>query len=129
MSTDRSSAATWASDYGRTWSSWDVEGFVALFTEDVVYVDHPSSQAVRGREALRAYVLGEREAQGEVTVRIGSPLIDNDRVAAEFWASARDVAIAGGFIAHLDREGLCSFFREYWFELDAAAQPFAGWGT
>ena len=64
-----------------------------------------------------------------VTVRIGDPIVEGARVAGEFWATGRNGAIAGGFVAHLGGDGRCTLFREYWFELDAAVDPFQGWGV
>lgn len=84
-----------------------------------------------GRTALAAYVRKEAAEQGAVSVRMGNPLIDGDRLAAEFWVT-RDgsdpATIAGCFIAHLARDGRCVFFREYWFDAEGNTSPYAGWG-
>jgi SnoaL-like domain len=129
MGIDREQGVRWAQSYGRTWSHWDVEGFVRLFTEEVVYVEHPTGRTVIGREDLDGYVREEQRSQGPVTVRIGDPVVEGDRVAGEFWATGEDGAVVGGFIAHLDGGGQCSVFREYWFELDSPVEPFPGWGS
>src|SRR6478609_2205858 len=104
MSLDRQAAA-FVENYGRTWQSWDIDRFVALHSPEVVYVAHPGETVV-GREALAAYLRKEQAAQGEVSVRMGRPVIDGDRVAAEFWVTAtkgdEEAAIAGCFIAHID---------------------------
>ena len=97
-------------------------------TEDVEYVDHPTGRTVVGRPALEAYVLEEQREQGPVTVRIGSPVVEGNRVAAEFWATGEDAAVVGGFIARLDDDCRCTVFREYWFELEGPAAPFPAWG-
>jgi hypothetical protein len=128
MSIDRERAAEWASAYGSTWSVWDVTGFVELFSEDVVYVDHPTGETVLGRPALDAYVRKEQREQGRVTVHMGSPVVEGDRVACEFWATGDEGSIPGAFIARLDDNGRCTQFREYWFELEDVVQPFPGWG-
>jgi ketosteroid isomerase-like protein len=132
MGLDRDKAAAYVESYGRTWESWDVERFVALHSEDVVYVAHPE-EAVLGREALRSCVLKEQIEQGTVSVRMGKPVIDGDRVAAEFWVTATknddEASIAGCFVAQLDEaNGLCTRFREYWFDLDGHIDAFDGWG-
>ncbi len=129
MSIDRAAAADWARAYGSTWAAWDIAGFLDLFSEDVVYLEHPTGEAVVGRAALDAYVREEEREQGDVTVRIGSPVVDGNRVAGEFWAAGEDGAIAGGFIALLDATGRCTMFREYWFEIEEGAEPPEGWGT
>jgi hypothetical protein len=132
MSLDRAKAMAYVESYGRTWESWDVERFIALHSDDVVYVAHPQ-ETVAGREALRRYVHKEQIAQGAVSVRMGKPLIDADHVAAEFWVTATngedEASIAGCFIAQLDEtSGLCTRFREYWFDLEGHIDAFDGWG-
>jgi SnoaL-like domain len=115
--------------YGETWEAWDIDGFVGLFDAAVTYVAHPD-EIVTGDTALRAYVEKEREAQGDVRVRMGKPLVEGDRVMAEFWVLAgEEASIAGCLIADLDRHGICTAFREYWFDLEDRREPFEGWGT
>jgi hypothetical protein len=132
MSLDRVKATAYVESYRRAWESWDVERFVALHSDDVVYVAHPQETVV-GREALRRYVHQEQIAQGAVSVRIGKPVIDGDHAAAEFWVTATngedEASIAGCFIAQLDEtSGLCTRFREYWFDLEGHIDAFEGWG-
>ena len=132
MGLDRDKAVAYVESYGRSWESWDVERFTALHSEDVVYVAHPEETVV-GREALRRYVHKEQTEQGMVSVRMGTPVIDGDRVAAEFWVTATngdaEASIAGCFVAQLDEtNGLCTRFREYWFDLDGRIDAFDGWG-
>jgi hypothetical protein len=129
---DRAKAVAFVEAYGRTWESWDVERFVELFAERVLYVAHPD-EIVIGTEALAAYVRKEQAAQGEVQVRMGKPIVEGDRVVAEFWVTAanqgQDASIAGCLLARLDpADGRCTRFREYWFDLDGKRNPFEGWG-
>jgi predicted SnoaL-like aldol condensation-catalyzing enzyme len=131
-SLDRDTAAAFVDDYGRTWESWDVENFAALYGDGVVYVAHPQETIV-GRKALSAYFVKQKAEQGEVSVRMGKPMLDGDRVAAEFWVTAskgdEKESFAGCFIARLDgASGLCTYFREYWFDLQGHVEAYAGWG-
>jgi hypothetical protein len=133
LSIDPRRAAAFVETYGRTWESWDVEAFVEMFSEDVVYVAHPE-EIVVGREALRRYLEKEQLEQGEVTVQMGKPLVNGDQVMAEFWVHAinkgEEASIAGCLIARLDGpDGRCAHFREYWFDLEGHTDPFEGWGT
>ncbi|MGO8904435.1 MAG: nuclear transport factor 2 family protein [Solirubrobacteraceae bacterium] len=132
MSLDREKAAAYVESYGQSWESWDIERFVALHSEDVVYVAHPEETVV-GQEALRHYVQKEKAAQGEVIVRMGKPVIDGNHVAAEFWVTAskgaEQAAIAGCLVAQLDdSDGRCTHFREYWFDLEGYRSAYEGWG-
>jgi len=132
MAIDRETAAAFAEGYGRTWERWDEAGWVDLFSDDVVYVVHPTHETVVGRAALGPYFLKEAAEQGDVSVRMGAPVIDGDRVAAEFWVTSTSedgpATLIGGFIARLASDGRCTNFREYWFSVDGHAQAFDGWG-
>ena len=130
MSVDRATAVAFAEAYGRTWEEWDRAGWVDLFSEDAVYVVHPTTETVVGREALGPYFDKEAAEQGEVDVRIGNPVVDGNHVAAEFWVTAvsGDATLTGSFIARLDSDGRCSLFREYWFNIEEQATPYDGWG-
>jgi uncharacterized protein (TIGR02246 family) len=129
---DREKATAFVERYGRTWESWDFAGFVDLFKDDVVYVEHPTDETVTGRAQMEAYIRAEHAYQGTATVRMGEPLVDGDHVVAEFWATMTQAeeTLIGCLIARLDpTDGRCSQFRQYWFEVPGHPSPFAGWGT
>jgi hypothetical protein len=48
MTVSREMATAFVEGYGRTWGSWDLDGFVDLFKDDVVYVEHPVNETVVG---------------------------------------------------------------------------------
>jgi ketosteroid isomerase-like protein len=128
----RRNAVAFVEAYGRTWESWDFPGFVDLFSEDVVYVAHATEESVVGRQALASYIRKEAADQGQASVRMGIPVIDGDRVVAEFWVTrtneGEDWTTAGCFVARLGRDGRCTFFREYWFDVEGHIDAYDGWG-
>jgi ketosteroid isomerase-like protein len=128
----RERAASFVEGYGRAWESWDVPGFVDLFSDEVVYVAHATEETVVGKTALAGYLRKEAAEQGDVIVRMGDPVIDGDRVAAEFWVSATSgtgaATIVGCLVARLAEDGRCAFFREYWFDVEGQRGPYEGWG-
>ena len=130
--TDQERAGGFVDGYGRAWESWDIPGFIDLFSDDVTYVAHATEETVTGREALREYLEKEAADQGPVKVEMGKPVIDGDRVAAEFWVAAisedRDATIAGCFVAGLGPDGRCTSFREYWFDVAGQTPAYEGWG-
>ncbi len=135
MSPERKRATEFVNGYGRTWQNWDLAGFVELFSDDVVYVEHPTDETVVGRDEMERYIRKEQAEQGAATVRMGKPIVQGDQVVAEFWAtmSNRDDeeegTLTGCFIAQLDPvSGRCTHFRQYWFEVEGHAGPFKGWG-
>ena len=131
-SIDRDRASAFVDAYGRCWQAWDIPGFLDLFSEDVVYVAHATKETVVGRTALARYLKKEAAEQGDVSVRMGKPVIEDDRVAAEFWVIATSggetATIAGCLIARLRPDGRCLSFREYWFDEPGHTDAFEGWG-
>lgn len=117
--------------YGRAWDTWDIAAFLDLFSDDVVYVAHPQ-EIVVGQDSLRRYLRKEEAEQGVVRVRMGDPIIGEQSAMAEFWVNAVDgsMSVGGCLIFKLaDRDGRCAHFREYWFDLEGAVEPFEGWST
>jgi|SRR5579862_9084245 len=133
MGTSREDAVAFVEAYGRTWERWDFDAWVDLFTDDVVYVEHPTQPPLVGRAALEVYVRKEAAEQGTVRVRMGAPMVEDDRVAGEFWVTrvdeAEPITLVGSFIARLAPDGRCRHFREYWFYVEGEATPaYDGWG-
>jgi hypothetical protein len=128
----RDRAAAFVEGYGRTWENWDFSGFVDLFSDEIVYVAHATEETVVGREALAAYIRGEADEQGEVSVRMGKPVIGGDHVAAEFWVTAtnegEEATIAGASSPDWSLPGDARSFREYWFDVEGHRGPYEGWG-
>jgi len=128
----REMAVAFVDAYGRTWESWDVPSFVDLFSDEVVYVAHATEETVVGRTALASYLRKEAADQGDVSVRMGNPVIDGDRVVAEFWVTRSseggDWTTTGCFIARLAPDGRCVDFREYWFDIEGHTSAYEGWG-
>jgi ketosteroid isomerase-like protein len=136
MSVSDEQATAFVEGYGRTWQNWDSAGFVDLFSEDVVYVEHPVDETVVGRDEMMRYILKEHEEQGQARVRMGKPIVGGNRVVGEFWAAMTNRegeapgTLTGCFIALLDpSSGKCTHFRQYWFEFDGHPDPFDGWGV
>jgi hypothetical protein len=98
----------------------------------VVYVAHATQETVEGRAALERYLRKEATEQGRVSVQMGTPVIDDNRVAAEFWVTAthgsQDATFAGCLMARLGPDGRCAVFREYWFDVEGHTGAYDGWG-
>src|SRR5271155_2683196 len=133
MELDRETATAFVDGYRNTWEKWDLTGFVDLFSDDVIYVEHPTDETVVGREEMARYIRKEQSEQGVANVRTGEAIVDGEQVVSEFWATmtnrGEQGTLAGCFIARLDpTNGLCIHFRQYWFEFDGHVSPFSGWG-
>ncbi len=130
----RHQAARFVEQYRATWETWDYDGFVDLFTHDVIYVEHPTEETIIGREQMQTYIRAEHDYQGAATVLMGTPIVNGCQVVAEFWATmtqaAQERTLLGCFIARLDPvDGRCEHFRQYWFVTEGHASPFPAWGS
>ena len=71
-------------------------------------------------------------SQSQVSVRMGRPFVDGNRVAAEFWttmlADGSELTLPGCLLLRFDDDGLCSDLREYWQTLPERRDPPPGWG-
>ena len=107
-------------------------GSGAVDVSNWTLTEHATQEAVVGRVALAGYIRKEAADQGQASVRIGSPLIDSDHVAAEFWVTrtneGENWTTAGCFIARLGPDGRCTVFREYWFDVEGHIGAYDGWG-
>jgi hypothetical protein len=86
VTVSRELATAFVEGYGRTWGDWDFDGFVDLFTDDVVYVEHPVNETVIGREAMGRYIRREHAEAGTVRVRMGKPF-------ANTFPNSRDIRV------------------------------------
>ncbi len=130
---DREKAIAFVEGCGRTWQAWDYERFADLFTEDAIYVEHPTDETVVGRNQLLDYIRREHEAEGVASVSMGTPVVEGEHVIGEFWTTMSKpgeiATLIGCFIAKLDEgTGRCHHFRQYWHEVDGHVAPYEGWG-
>jgi len=127
-------AVRWLGALGTAWENADPDAAAALFTADATYSTDPYSPPRRGRSAIRDYWAGEVAGQRGVAVRFGTPVVDGDRVVAEWWATLSEsedgpTTLAGIVVLRFDADGRCAELREYWMATPwAIAAPQPGWG-
>src|SRR5208283_2360936 len=83
MDLDRETATAFVDGYRNTWEKWDLTGFVDLFSDDVIYVEHPTDETVVGREEMARYIRKEQSEQGVASVRTGTAIVDGEQVVSE----------------------------------------------
>lgn len=124
---------TWIRDYARAWETADEDLIASLFSEDARYRSSPFREPFRGHDEIRAYWRRGAGAQQATRVRMGTPYVDGERVAVEWWATMIDegeeVTLPGCLLLRFAPDGRCSDLREYWNLENGRWEPFDGWGT
>lgn len=97
-------------------------------------IDPRSSRTrIGARRGVTEYWTSVTEAQDDVTVRMGRPFTEGDRVAVEFWttmqAGGSPLTLAGCLLLEFAGDGRCRHLREYWNLHDQIVEPPDGWGA
>ena len=74
-------AVQWIERYRRAWETADADEVVDLFTPDASYRSSVFREPFLGRDAIGQYWRRDADTQREVAVRMGRPIITDDRVA------------------------------------------------
>ena len=122
----------WIDAYRRSWETADSEAAGALFSNDASYRSNIFEEPHAGRSGIEDYWRNVTAAQSDVTVRMGSPVIDGPRVVVEFWTTmlvgGEKLTLPGCLLLRFDEDGRCTDLREYWMTLPELRQPPKGWG-
>lgn len=96
-------------------------------------VDPYSALAAAFQNWISAYWRRAVGSQREIRVRMGTPIVEGNRVAVEWWTTALDddqpATICGCLLLQFGSDGRCRDLREYWNREDDRSAPFPGWGT
>ena len=65
------------------WNAHDVDGSLALYSDDVVWVDVGIPEPLRGKDAVRQYVQGWFSAFPDIKLTVKNRLVTEDQVAGE----------------------------------------------
>jgi len=110
--------AEWLSAYQEAWQSYDPGAIGDLFSEDVAYRYHPYDEPIRGRGAVVASWLEDRDAEGTYEGVYEPLVVAGDKAIATGTSTYRDgddVRIYDNcFILRFDDEGRCAEFTEWY---------------
>ena len=127
MTIDYATAGRLLEAYGRAWTDFDGDGWVALFTEDAEYHEDPFEPPMVGHNAVRAYLLEASERQQDVEFTIERHWVVAPTVLAAWHASyirrtdlAR-VRLAGFMTMEIADDGRIARFREWWHRRESTA--------
>lgn len=131
--TTLAAAEEWADAYRRAWETTDADAAAALFTPAARYWASPFREAHRGRHEIHDYWSNATRTQRDTVVRMGTPLVDGDQVAVEWWATWVEdgevpVTLPGVLLLRFANDGLCRSLRENWAYASGHIEPFDGWG-
>ena len=128
---DGNSAQVWLNRLGQAWRDRNPQAAGELFAEHAVYRSDPFRPALVGRSAIVDYWAQATGSQSGIAVTFGSPLVQGNRVAVEWWSTMNEdghpTTDAGGLFL-LFENGLCTELREYWNLTEQAVAVPAGWG-
>ena len=123
---DEAGVARWVADYLAAWTSYDAVAIGRLFSEDAMYRyhpwDEPTQSHVRGRDAIVASWLEEKDPPGSWTAEYRPWLVHDDQAVAV--GVSRYLAADGSveseyynvFFLTFDDEGRCREFAEVYMK-------------
>ena len=117
---DTRAVAAWLDGYSQAWKTYDPEQIGALFSEDAVYFYNPFDEPVRGREAIVASWLEERDEAGTYEGRYRPVLVAGDVAVARGYSRYLDTngtlaeEYDNLFLLRFDADGRCATYREWY---------------
>jgi ketosteroid isomerase-like protein len=123
----------WLEGYRHAWEEADPDAAAALFTEDAVYRSSPFREPHVGTAGIRAYWAVTTRQSG-TRVLIGTPIVEGNRVAVEWWATFTDAedgegTLPGILFLRFAPDGRCEELREAWNWEPGIRTPHEDWGT
>jgi ketosteroid isomerase-like protein len=108
----------WLVAYQEAWQSYDPETIGDLFSEDVSYRYHPYDEPVRGRAAIVASWLEDRDAEGTYEGVYEPLVVSGDLAIATGTSTYKDGdetrIYDNCFVLRFDDDGRCSEFTEWY---------------
>jgi hypothetical protein len=117
---DERAVAAWLDGYSQAWGTYDPTQIGALFSEDAEYHYDPFQQPVRGRDAIVADWLKDRDEAGTFEGRYRPVLVAGDRAVARGYSRYFDTNGAvrdeydNLFLLRFDADGRCAEYREWY---------------
>jgi SnoaL-like domain len=117
---DERAVAAWLDGYSQAWETYDPEEIGALFSEHAVYFYNPFDEPVRGREAIVASWLEDRDEAGTYEGSYRPVLVAGDVAVAR--GQSRYLNPSGTvaeefdnlFLLRFDADGRCASYREWY---------------
>ena len=129
----REAVRKWLDAYAAAWRARDAVSAARLFTEDALYRSSPFREPYLRTEGVRAYWEKATRDQRNLDLKLGTPVVEGDRVAVEWWAimdleGGESGTLPGCLVLLFAPDGRCRELREYWHWEGTKRQPPPGWG-
>jgi len=123
--------AAWLAAYVRAWETYDPDSIGELFTEDATYEYHPFEEPVRGRLAIVASWLENKDTPGTYDGRYEPIAIDDDLAVAHgrsrYFTDASKAELSREydnlFLIRFDDDGRCRSIREWYMSPRGQPEP------
>jgi uncharacterized protein (TIGR02246 family) len=129
----RTDIRAWIEAYGRAWRERDPDAVVAIFTEDAIYRSSPFREPHVGSDGIRAYWERVTSGQESLDLSFGTPLVQENRAAVEWWAiveqAGEETTFPGILMLSFAPDGRCEELRECWHERAGRIERHDGWGV
>jgi len=120
---DRARVTAWLDAYVHAWKTYDQDAIGNLFSKDAMYSYNPYSEPVRGRAAIVASWLEDRDPPGTYDCHYEPIVIEGDRAVAngrsryfEQDGTTPKAEWNNIFILRFDEEGRCKEYREWYMQ-------------
>jgi len=131
MALTRETAATWLRAYVRAWETYDPDAVADLFSDDATYSYFPFDEPIRGRLAIVASWLEEKDPVGTYEARYEPVAIDGNLAVAQgrsrYFKDASKTELVreydNVFLIEFDDEDRCRSFREWYMRPRGQIEP------
>jgi hypothetical protein len=113
--------AQWLAAYSKAWETYDPQAIGDLFSPGAAYYSFPYDEPARGREAIVASWLENRDPAGRYKGEYHPVVVEGNRAAAQgeshYFAEdgkTLEREYHNLFLLTFDDEGRCSEFREWY---------------
>jgi ketosteroid isomerase-like protein len=116
---DRAQFQDWLDRYIAAWRSYDPDAIGALFSEDVVYSYRPYTEPVRGRAAIVADWLENKDEPGSWDAEYHAVAVDGDTgvsVGESRYPGRGGSTFSNVYVVRFNDRGEAREFSEWWVE-------------
>jgi ketosteroid isomerase-like protein len=127
----RDTVTAWLRAYVRAWETYDPDAVGDLFSEDATYSYYPYDDPIRGRLAIVASWIDDKDPSGTYEARYEPVAIDGNLAVANgrsryFKDPARTELVReydNIFLIEFDDTGRCRSFREWYMRPRGQIEP------